>query len=113
VPNRSSILAVGDNLLMVNSGGIARCVGIKDGKEKKNIRLETRGANVWASPIVAEGKWYVFDDAGNGFVLSADEKLDVIAINKLEAGGRASPAAVGHALYHRTFTHLYRIESAK
>jgi outer membrane protein assembly factor BamB len=113
VPNRTSLLVVGDNLLMVNSGGIARCVGVKDGKEKKNVRLETRGANVWASPVVAEGKWYVFDDAGNGFVLSADEKLDVLATNKLEAGGRASPAAVGHALYHRTFTHLYRIEATK
>ena len=113
VPNRTSVLAVGDNLLMVNSGGIARCVGIKDGKEKKNIRLETRGANVWASPIAAGGKWYVFDDAGTGFVLSADDKLDVLAINKLAAGGRASPAAVGNAIYHRTFTHLYRIEAAK
>lgn len=112
-PNRTSFLAVGDNLLMVNSGGIATCVGIKDGKEKKKIRLETRGANVWASPIVAEGKWYVFDDAGHGFVLSADEKLDVIAMNKLADGGRASPAAVGHEIYHRTFTHLYRIEKTK
>ena len=113
VPNRTSFLVVGDNLLFVNSGGIARCVGVKDGKEKKNIRLETRGANVWASPFAAEGKWYVFDDAGNSFVLSADEKLDVIATNKLTDGGRASPAAVGNAIYHRTFTHLYRIENSK
>lgn len=113
IPNRTSFLVVGDNLLFVNSGGIARCVSVKDGKEKKNIRLETRGANVWASPFVAVGKWWVFDDAGNGFVLSADEKLDVLAVNKLAEGGRASPAAVGHAIYHRTFTHLYRIEAAK
>jgi outer membrane protein assembly factor BamB len=113
VPNRSSVLVAGDNLLMVNSGGIATCVGVKDGKKKKDVRLETRGANVWASPILAEGRMYVFDDAGNGFVLSADEKLDVLAINKLAAGGRPSPAAVGHALYHRTATHLYRIEETK
>jgi outer membrane protein assembly factor BamB len=113
VPNRSSFLAVGDNLLMVNTGGIATCIGIADGKEKNRVRLESRGANFWASPIVAEGKVYAFDDAGHGFVLSADEKLEVMATNKLDAGGRASPAAVGHALYHRTFTHLYRIEEAK
>lgn len=113
VPNRSSFLLVGDNLLMVNSGGIATCVGVKDGKEKNKVRLETRGANVWASPILSEGKWYVFDDAGNGFVLSADEKLQVLGTNKLADGGRASPAAVGHEIYHRTFTHLYRIEDTK
>jgi len=113
VPNRSSVLLAGDNLLMVNSGGIATCVGAKDGKEKNKVRLESRGANFWASPVLAEGKMYAFDDAGNGFVLSADEKLEVIAKNKLDAGGRSSPAAVGHALYHRTFTHLYRIEETK
>jgi outer membrane protein assembly factor BamB len=113
VPNRTSVLVAGDNLLMVNSGGIATCVGVEDGKKKKDVRLETRGANVWASPILAEGKMYVFDDAGGGFVLSADEKLDVLATNKLAGGGRASPAAVEHALYHRTFTHLYRIEETK
>jgi outer membrane protein assembly factor BamB len=113
VPNRSSVLAVGDNLLMVNSGGIATCVGIADGKEKNKVRLETRGANVWASPVLSEGKMYVFDDAGNGFVLSADEKLEVLGKNKLDTGGRSSPAAVGHAIYHRTFTHLYRIEETK
>jgi outer membrane protein assembly factor BamB len=113
VPNRSSFLAVGDNLLMVNSGGIATCVGIKDGKEKKKVRLESRGANFWASPFVAEGKVYAFDDAGDGLVLSADEKLDVIATNRLSSGGRASPAAVGHAIYYRTNTHLYRIEETK
>ena len=56
---------------------------------------------------------YVFDDAGNGFVLSADEKLEVLGKNKLDTGGRSSPAAVGHAIYHRTFTHLYRIEETK
>jgi outer membrane protein assembly factor BamB len=113
VPNRSSFLAAGDDLLMVNSGGIATCVGLKDGKKKKDVRLETRGANVWASPILSEGKWWIFDDAGNGFVLSADDKLEVLATNKLANGGRASPAAVGHAIYHRTFTHLYRIEDTK
>jgi outer membrane protein assembly factor BamB len=113
VPNRSSVLLAGDNLLMINSGGIATCLNVNDGKEKKKLRLESRGANFWASPILAEGRVYAFDDAGGGFVLSADDKLDVIALNKLDSGGRATPAAVGNALYVRTFTHLYRIESAK
>ena len=37
----------------------------------------------------------------------------LLATNKLADGCRASPAAVGHALYVRTLTHLYRIEAAK
>ena len=113
VPNRSSFLLVGDNLLMMNSAGMATCVRTKDGKEVNKLRLEAGKGKYWASPIVAEGKWYVFDDEGTGLVISADEKLNVVATNKLADGGRASPAAVGNAIYHRTFTHLYRIEAAK
>jgi len=112
-PNRSSFLLAGDKLLMVNSGGIATCVSAKDGKELGRERLDSKGGQFWASPIFAEGKWYAFDDKGHGFVLAADEKLTVLATNKLEAGCRASPAAVGSALYVRTFTHLYRLEEGK
>jgi len=113
-PNRTSILLVGDKLLMVNSGGIASCLSAKDGKELNRVRLESRAA-FWASPIYAEGKWYLFDETGGGFVLSADEKLTVLATNKLDAGSgcRASPVAVGSALYVRTTTHLYRLEEKK
>src|SRR5262249_33267639 len=48
-PNRSSLLLVGDHLLMVNSGGIATCVDAKDGKELNKVRLESKGAKFWAS----------------------------------------------------------------
>jgi outer membrane protein assembly factor BamB len=112
-PNRSSFLLVGGKLLMVNSGGIASCVDAKDGKELNKVRLESKAAKFWASPVVAEGKWYIFDEDGQAYVLSADEKLDVLAMNKLADGCRASPAAVGSALYVRTMTHLYRIEEKK
>jgi outer membrane protein assembly factor BamB len=112
-PNRTSFLLVGDKLFMVNSGGIATCVDAKDGKELGRERLDSKGGQFWASPIHVEGKWYAFDDKGHGFVLSADEKLSVQATNKLADGCRASPAAVGSALYVRTFTHLYRIEEKK
>jgi hypothetical protein len=111
-PNRTSFLLVGDNLLMVKDGGIVACVSAKDGKELNKVRLD-KAAKFWMSPIVAEGKWYSFDDEGQGYVLSADEKLTVLATNKLAAGCRASPAAVGNALYVRTLTHLYRIEEKK
>jgi outer membrane protein assembly factor BamB len=113
VPNRSSFLVVGDNVLMINSSGVATCVRAKDGKEINKLRLDQGKGQFWASPVVAGDKWFAFDDAGTGCVISADDKLTLIATNKLDSGCRASPAAVGHAFYHRTFTHLYRIEAAK
>jgi outer membrane protein assembly factor BamB len=98
---------------MVNSGGIASCVDVTDGKELNKVRLESGAAKFTASPIYAEGKWYAFDEEGGGFVLSADKELKVLAKNKLAGGCRGSPAAVGGALYVRTNTHLYRIEATK
>jgi outer membrane protein assembly factor BamB len=112
-PNRTSVLLVGDKLFMVNTGGIATCVDAKSGKELNRVRLDSKGGQFWASPIYADGKWYAFDDKGHGFVISADEKLTVLATNKLATGGRPSPAAVGNALYVRTETHLYRLEVKK
>lgn len=112
-PNRSSVLLVGDYLLMMNSGGFASCVDVTDGKELNKVRLESKAAQFTASPIVAGDKWYAFDEGGQGYVLSADKELKVIATNKLDAGCKASPAAVGGALYVRTLTHLYRIEAQK
>lgn len=110
-PNRSSFLLVGDRLFMCNTGGIATCVDVKDGKELNKVRLDSKKGQFWCSPIVADGKWYTFDDEGNGFVISADEKLTVLATNKLPAGTRSSPAAVGKSLFVRTFTHLYCLEA--
>lgn len=110
VSNRSSFLFANDAIFMVNTAGVASCMSTKTGKELNNIRLEAKKANFWCSPISAEGKFYSFDDLGQGYVLSLDEKLTVLATNKLAAGTRSSPAAVGNVLYVRTFTHLYRLE---
>jgi outer membrane protein assembly factor BamB len=110
VPNRSSFLFANDVLYMANSGGIISCLNTKTGKELNTARLDAKKANFWCSPIMAEAKWYTFDDQGQGYVISLDQKLEVLATNTLDAGTRSSPAAVGNALYVRTFTHLYRIE---
>ena len=111
-PNRSSILIVGDKLFMVNEGGHATCVDATTGKELKKVRFDSV-RKVTASPIAAEEKWYTFDEDGNGFVVSADADLTVLAVNKLAGGCKASPAAVGHSLFVRTLTHLYCLEEMK
>jgi hypothetical protein len=43
-------------------------------------------------------------------VIEASRQYRVLATNQLDEGFMASPAAVGHALFLRTKTHLYRIE---
>lgn len=108
-PNRASFLLVGDLLLMVNSGGIASAVNVKDGKELNKLRLDPKANKFTASPIYNDGKWYAFDEDGHGFVLSADKELKILELNKLATGCKASPAAVDGQLFVRTLTHLYCI----
>jgi outer membrane protein assembly factor BamB len=114
VPNRSSFLFVDDKLFMCNRGGVVSCLDAKTGKEINQGRLDAKKGEFWCSPIVADGKWYTFDDEGQGFVISADEKLTVLASNKLPAGTRSSPAAVGKSLFVRTGlnngSHVYCLE---
>ena len=62
------------------------------------------------SPIYAGGRLYFFDQNGTAHVLRPGRQFNEIAVNHLDAGCMASPAAVGKALIVRTKTHLYRIE---
>lgn len=109
-PNRSSFLFHNDKLFMVNSGGIVTCLDAKDGKEIGKTRLDAKGANFTASPIISEDKIYMLDEKGGGYVLSATPELNVMGTGKLDDGCKASPAAVGNSLFIRTQGFLYCIE---
>jgi outer membrane protein assembly factor BamB len=64
-----------------------------------------------ASPIYADGRLYFFNQQGTTTVLKAGRTFEVLATNLLADGFMASPAVSGKALFLRTRTHLYRIES--
>lgn len=107
-PKRSSPVLLGDLLYLANDGGMLTCLEAKTGEVVWQQRLAS--APFWASPIAAEGRIYCFDEAGGGQVVAAGRTFKKLAANKLDDGGRASPAVAGKSLFVRTFTHLYRIE---
>ena len=109
VPRRPSLLLVDDLLFMVDDGGVATCVEAKSGKEVWKERL---GGNYSASPIYCGGKVYFFDQDGKATIIKAAREYQVIAVNRLEDGFMASPAASGGALFLRTKSALYRIEDS-
>jgi outer membrane protein assembly factor BamB len=108
VPSRSSPILVHDLLYMVNEAGVVSCLEAKSGGLVWQERL---GGKYWASPIYATGRLYFFDEAGAGHVLAAGREWKRLATNHLDDGCRASPAVSGDALFVRTLTHLYRIQS--
>lgn len=109
VPNKPSVLLVGDLIFMVNDVGIASCIEAKTGQ----IAWTSRVAGTYsASPIAAAGRVYFFNEDGKTTVIEAGREFKVIAENFLEEGFMASPGVAGNALVLRTRTHLYRIEEA-
>jgi outer membrane protein assembly factor BamB len=106
-PNRSSLLVLGGLLYMVTGAGVASCVEPGTGETVWQGRLQ---GEFIASPVGADGRIYLFNREGIGYVLEAGRTFKVLSTNQLDEGCMASPAIVGKALYVRTIKHLYCIE---
>lgn len=77
----------------------------------KVVWTERIGGKYAASPIYADGHLYFFSQEGTTTVLKPGRTFEVLAVNQLDGGFMASPAASGKAFFLRTKTDLYRIES--
>src|ERR1043166_6603717 len=75
------------------------------------VWTERVGGKFAASPIYADERLYFFDQHGTALVLKPGRTMEVMATNTLTNGVMASPAVAGKAIFLRTKTHLYRIES--
>ncbi|GAF78479.1 unnamed protein product, partial [marine sediment metagenome] len=93
-----------------SDGGVATCFDAKTGDEHWQDRM---GGSYSASPLAADGHIYFFNHDGETTVIEPGTEYRPIATNTLDGQFMASAAAVGHALYLRTDTHLYRIEKAE
>jgi outer membrane protein assembly factor BamB len=108
VPLTPSPLLVGDELFLVSDQGIATCLDAKTGTEHWRERL---GGKFSASPVYAAGRIYFLNEEGGATVIAAEPSFQQLATNQLDGRTLASIAISGSAIYLRTDTHLYRIES--
>jgi outer membrane protein assembly factor BamB len=92
---------------MLNEAGIVSCLDAPTGEVVWKHRL---GGNFSSSPVSAEGRIYLNGEDGTSHVIAAGGEFELLATNHLDAGCMASPAIAGKAIFHRTKTHLYRIE---
>ncbi|HUY91931.1 MAG TPA: PQQ-binding-like beta-propeller repeat protein [Pirellulales bacterium] len=107
VPSRCAPLLIDDLLYMLNEAGIVTCLDARSGEVVWKHRL---GGNYSSSPVAAEGRIYLNTEDGESHVIAVGRKFKLLATNHLDAGCMATPAIAGKALFHRTKTHLYRIE---
>lgn len=106
VSNKPSILLIDDLIYMIGDTGILSCLEAKSGAL---VWMKRIGGEFSASPIYADGKIYLIDEAGKSTVIRPGREFDLVAESTLDEGALASPAAVDGALFIRTRTHLYRI----
>ena len=107
IPQKPSMILIGENIYFVSDAGIVRCLNAENGDEKWFSRL---AGDYSASPLAAEGRIYFFNQDGVCTVLKAGDAFEVLAKNSLDSAIMASPAVADKSLFVRTATALYRIE---
>jgi outer membrane protein assembly factor BamB len=106
-PLTPSPLLAGDELYVVNDGGIATCLDAESGATRWVQRLG--GGDYSASPVIADGRIYFLSEAGMATVIAAGKEFRRLATNTLDGETLASMAVSAGSLFIRTDSHLYRI----
>lgn len=108
VPYISSPIAHDGSLHMMSDRGVYTRLDTSTGELLEKKRL---CGPVSASPILAGGRLYVFDERGKAVVAEPGERLRVIAENQFDEDVYATPAPLGRSLYVRTASGLMRLEA--
>jgi outer membrane protein assembly factor BamB len=106
----SPILHEGHLYWMHEGLGIAFCAEAKTGRVVYEERIP--GADqVYASPVLADGKLFYVSRTGRGIVIEAKPEFSLLSTNRLgqRTTFNASPAVAGNRLFIRSDKHLYCI----
>jgi hypothetical protein len=105
-PTMSSFIGHDGKIFAVTEKGILTCLDAKTGEVISRSRI---GGNYSASPLLADGKLYVFSREGFCSILNCSPEFEVLAKANLENPVMASPAVLGNDLILRSQNRLYRI----
>jgi outer membrane protein assembly factor BamB len=107
-PLTPSPLVVGDELYVVNDGGIATCLDARSGAILWQMRL---GGTYSASPTFAAGRIYLPAEEGTTTVIVPGRQFGRLASNTLDGALLASPAVSKGSIFIRSDSNLYRISA--
>ncbi len=109
-PYVPSPLLIADRLYFTQANNaLLTILDIKTGQALLDRERLPGVTSFYASPIAAAGRIYLVDRDGTTLVLRQSDRLEVLAINKLEDPIDASPVAVGRQLFLRGEKYLYCI----
>ena len=103
----SPLLYNGKLYFFANNNGVLTCLDTKAGDPLFDAQKLEELSGVYASPLGASGRVYLPGRNGVTVVLKESDKLEILAVNRLDEKFDASPAAVGKDLFLRGREHLY------
>lgn len=99
--------AVADGLVYVTDvGHFIHCVDAETGQL---VWKHDTGAEIWASPLVADGKVYVGTRKGDMVILAAGREKHVLSTTKLEGAITGTATAANGTVFIATLKRLYAI----
>jgi outer membrane protein assembly factor BamB len=87
-------------------GHKVHCVDAATGKP---LWTHDAGAEVWASPLVADGKVYFATRKGEIFAFAADKEKKLLSQTSLGGASSSTPVAANGTLYFATMKNLYAV----
>lgn len=106
LPEVSSPVATKDNLYLATSYGVVASFDTQTGELRKEHELNTE---FYSSPVIAEGKVYLFSNDGKMYIFSANNNFNLI--NSFETGEKtfATPAFTDGKIVVRTEKSIYYV----
>jgi len=97
------------HIYSIDQNGIAQCTELQTGKKVWEERLRGSAARtgVWSSPVLADGKIFVPNQAGDIFVLRASPEFELLATNFVGESTNASLAVSNGEIFLRTDQSLW------
>ena len=92
---------------MVKDGGITTSLNPLTGEILKQGRAADSLGEYFASPVAADGKIYLLNEAGKLTVLKALGEWEVLGVNDMGEETYATPTIAGNRIYVRTRSSLY------
>ena len=103
--------AIHDGLVFIGDDkGRFHCVDAETGRP---YWVQDTGGEIWASPLVADGKVYVGNRAGEFWVLAAAKEKKVIASIEMDGPIHGTVTAANGVLYVATMRRLYAIQASR
>jgi outer membrane protein assembly factor BamB len=97
------------HIYILNDPGVAECFELETGKLvwEERLRGPAAKSDNWSSMVLADEKLYAVNQGGDGFVLRASPRFEVLATNSLHEATIGSMAASDGDLFIRTHKALW------